>query len=119
MDSQSLGALLLVGHPELRATLHLSVHQSFSQRISTRFHLGPLDLAASLAYIQHQLASAGYKGSTLFSDDALQHIFHFTKGIPRQINLVCHLALMAGMMDNLSILDVATIRRVIADLESN
>ena len=119
MDSQSLGALLLVGHPELRNTLHLSVHQSFAQRISTRFHLGPLDLTASLAYIQHHLSISGYKGPALFSDDALHHIFHFTKGIPRQINLVCHLALMAGMIDNLSILDIATIRKVIADLESN
>jgi len=119
MDSQSLGALLLVGHPELRNTLRLSIHQSFAQRISTRFHLGPLDLTASLAYIQHQLAISGYKGLQLFTDDALHHIFHFTKGVPRQINLVCHLALMAGMMDGQSVLDIATIRKVIADLEAN
>lgn len=119
MDSQSLGALLLVGHPELRNTLRLSIHQSFAQRISTRFHLGPLDLTASLAYIQHQLAISGYKGSQLFTDDALHHIFHFTKGIPRQMNLVCHLALMAGMIDGQSVLDIATIRKVIADLEAN
>ncbi len=119
MDSQSLGALLLVGHPELRSTLHLSIHQSFTQRISTRFHLGPLDLTTSLAYIQHQFAISGYKGPPLFTDDALHHIFHFTKGVPRQMNLVCHLALLAGMADGLSTLDVATIRRVIADLEVN
>jgi type II secretory pathway predicted ATPase ExeA len=119
MDSQSLGALLLVGHPELRNTLHLSVHQSFAQRISTRFHLGPLDLTASLAYIQHQLAISGYKGAQLFTDDALHHIFHFTKGVPRQMNLVCHLALMAGMIDGHTVIDIATIRKVLADLEAN
>ncbi len=119
MDSQSLGALLLVGHPELRHTLHLSIHQSFAQRISTRYHLGPLDLQATLAYIQHQFAISGYKGSALFTDDALHHIFNYTKGIPRQINLVCHLALMAGMMDSHSILELSTIRKVIADLETN
>ena len=119
MDSQSLGALLLVGHPELRNTLRLSVHQSFAQRISTRFHLAPLDLTTCLAYIQHQLATCGYKGPQLFSDEALHHVFHFTKGVPRQINLICHLALLAGMADGLSILDIATIRKVIADLEAN
>ena len=119
MDSQSLGALLLVGHPELRNTLHLSIHQSFAQRISTRYHLGPLDLQSTLAYIQHQFAISGYKGPALFTDDAQHHIFSYTKGVPRQINLVCHLALMSGMIDNHSTLELSTIQTVIADLELN
>ena len=119
MDSQSLGALLLVGHPELRNTLHLSIHQSFAQRISTRYHLGPLDLQSTLAYIQHQFAISGYKGPALFTDDAQHHIFSYTKGVPRQINLVCHLALMSGMIDNHSTLELSTIQKVIADLELN
>jgi type II secretory pathway predicted ATPase ExeA len=119
MDSQSLGALLLVGHPELRNTLRLSIHQSFAQRISTRYHLSPLDLQATLAYIQHQFTIAGYKGPDIFTDDAKHHIFSFTKGIPRQINLVCHFALLSGMIDKHSIIELSTIRKVIADLEAN
>lgn len=119
MDSRSLGALLLVGHPDLRTTLRLSIHQSFSQRLSTRYHLAPLDLANTLAYIRHHLLVAGYKGSALFSDDAMQRIFDYTKGIPRQINRVCSMALMAGCIDQKSILDESTLRKVIADIEQN
>ena len=119
MDSQSLGALLLVGHPELRNTLRLSIHQSFAQRITTRYHLSPFDLQATLAYIQRQFTIAGYKGVDIFTDDAKRHIFSFTKGIPRQINLVCHLALLSGMMDKHSVIELSAVRKVIADLEAN
>src|SRR5437870_5725173 len=31
MDSQSLATVILVGHPDLRRTLHLAVHEAFSQ----------------------------------------------------------------------------------------
>ena len=55
MDSQSLGALLLVGQPELRRTLRLATHEAFFQRLTTSFHLPPLDLAQSLAYIRHHI----------------------------------------------------------------
>jgi general secretion pathway protein A len=119
MDSRSLGALLLVGHPEMRATLRLSIHQSFSQRLSTRYHLGPLDLASTLGYIRHHLLISGYKGQTLFTDEAMQRIFEYTKGIPRQINRVCTLALMSGLIDQKSTLDESTLRKVIADIEQN
>lgn len=119
MDSQSLAALLLVGHPGLRSTLRLSIHQSFAQRLTTHYHLPPLDLSDSLAYILHHLRIADYKGPTLFTDDALQRIFDYTKGIPRQINRVCTLALMAGFIDKKSTLDESTIRKVIADIELN
>ena len=119
MDSRSLGALLLIGHPELRSTLRLSIHQSFSQRLTARYHLGPLDLQGTLSYIKHHLSIAGYKGATLFTDDAMQRIFDYTKGIPRQINQVCTLALMAGLIDHKSALDESTLRMVIADIEHN
>lgn len=44
MDSQSLATVVLVGHPDLRRTLHLAIHEAFSQRLAVRYHLGPLDL---------------------------------------------------------------------------
>jgi type II secretory pathway predicted ATPase ExeA len=38
MDSQSLGALLLLGHPELRRTMRLAFHEAFFQRLTTTYH---------------------------------------------------------------------------------
>jgi general secretion pathway protein A len=117
MDSQSLATLVLVGHPDLRRTLHLSVHEAFTQRLAVRYHLGPLDLQETLGYIKHQVRIAGYTGGTLFTDDAIQRIFEYTKGIPRRINQVCTTALMAGLIDQKSVLDESTLRKAIADLD--
>ena len=117
MDSQSLATLVLVGHPDLRRTLHLSVHEAFTQRLAVRYHLGPLDLQETLGYIKHQVRIAGYTAGTLFTDEAIQRIFEYTKGIPRRINQVCTTALMAGLIDQKSVLDESTLRKAIADLD--
>ncbi len=119
MDSQALGSLILIGHPELATTLRLSTNQAFNQRLALRYHLAPLDLQLTLAYVQHHLTVAGHKGGPLFTDDALTRIFDYTKGVPRQINRVCVTALMAGMIDKKSILDEGTVRKAIADLEQH
>jgi type II secretory pathway predicted ATPase ExeA len=117
MDSQSLATLVLVGHPDLRRTLHLSVHEAFTQRLAVRHHLGPLDLQETIGYIKHQVRIAGYTAGTLFTDDAIQRIFEYTKGIPRRINQVCTTALMAGLIDQKSVLDETTLRKAIAELD--
>jgi len=117
MDSQTLATLLLVGHPELRRTLQLTVHEAFNQRLSVRYHLGPLDLAETIAYIRHHIRVAGYLSGPLFTDDALGRIFEYTKGLPRRINQVCTTALMAGVIDQKSVLDESTVRKAIADLD--
>jgi type II secretory pathway predicted ATPase ExeA len=65
MDSQSLATLALVGHPDLRRTLHLSVHEAFTQRLAVRYHLGPLDLQEPIGYIKHQVRIAGYTAGPL------------------------------------------------------
>jgi general secretion pathway protein A len=128
MDSQSLATVILVGHPDLRRTLHLAVHEAFSQRLTVRYHLGPLDLAETIGYVRHHVRAAGYTASPLlFTDDALQRIFDFTKGMPRRINQVCTTALtrtcsavgagVAGLIDQKQILDESTIRKAIAELD--
>jgi general secretion pathway protein A len=117
MDSQSLATLVLVGHPDLRRTLHLSVHEAFNQRLAVRYHLDSLDLEETIGYIKHQVRIAGYTAGALFTDDAIQRIFEYTKGIPRRINQVCTTALMAGLIDQKSVLDESTLRKAIADLD--
>jgi general secretion pathway protein A len=57
---------------------------------------------------------AGHHGIPLFTDDAMARIFDYTKGVPRQINLVCTMALLAGMIDKKEVIDEATIRKVVA-----
>lgn len=118
MDSQAAAALILVGHSELRRTLRLSIHEALWQRTSVRYHLRGLDLTETGAYIRHQVEVAGYRGTALFSDGFVAKAFDYTKGIPRQINLVCTHALMAGCAQQKQVLDEAIFRQVINDLET-
>ena len=118
MDSQSAAALVLVGHSELRRTLRLSIHEALWQRTTVRYHLRALDLTETGAYIRHQVEIAGYRGAALFSDGFVGKAFDYTKGIPRQINLVCTHALMAGCAQQKQVLDETIFRQVINDLET-
>jgi hypothetical protein len=61
-------------------------------------------------FITHSLGSR-------ITTDALQRIFEYTKGIPRRINQVCTTALMAGLIDQKSVIDDSTIRKAIADID--
>ncbi|MDO8691247.1 MAG: AAA family ATPase [Dehalococcoidia bacterium] len=118
MDSQAAAALVLVGHSELRRTLRLSIHEALWQRTSVRFHLRALDLTETGSYIRHQVEVAGYRGTALFSDGFVAKAYDYTKGIPRQINLVCTHALMAGCAQQQQVLDEMVLRQVINDLET-
>jgi general secretion pathway protein A len=73
--------------------------------------LKPLDLTETGAYIRHQLAVNNYHGTGLFSDGFVAKAFDYTKGIPRQINLVCTHALMAGYADQKQVLDETVLRQ--------
>ena len=117
MDSQSLATLLLVGHPSLRTTLRLAIHEAFYQRLSVRYHLPPLDLQETIGYVRHHVKIAGFIAGTLFTDDAITRVFDYTKGFPRRINQVCTTALMAGAIDQKAVIDEASVRKAIADLE--
>lgn len=117
MDSHSLASLLLVGQPALRDTLRLAGNQAFSQRLTIRYHFQPLALQNAIAYIKHPIQIAGFQGGQLFSHDALGRLFDDTKGVPRQINRLCTTALLAGMLDQKSIIDESTIRKAIADTD--
>lgn len=119
MDSSSLATLLLVGHPDLRRTLRLAVHEPLAQRLAVRYHLGPLDLSETLAYVRHQVRVAGFTAGPLFTDDAVARLFDYTKGLPRRINQVCTTALMAGLIEKKTLLDETTIRKAIAEIDQD
>jgi general secretion pathway protein A len=118
MDSRLGAGLVLVGHTELRRTLRLSIHEALWQRTSVRCHLTGLDLVETGAYIRHQLEMAGYRGVSLFSDGFLAKAYDYTKGIPRQVNLVCTHALMVGCAERKNVLDEMVLRKVVNDLET-
>lgn len=95
-ETTKLIHIVLFGQPELdRLLSHESLRQLL-QRISFSFNLPPLDREGTTQYINHRLTTAGYNGSPLFDERALDCIYRVSKGVPRLVNILCHKALMCA-----------------------
>ncbi|KAA3652226.1 MAG: hypothetical protein DWP95_00165 [Proteobacteria bacterium] len=101
--------IILIGQPELKTTMARKDLRQLAQRITTRFHLLPLNRTETMAYIRHRMAvsSAAPQQTTtaepqilskqgVFSWPALQAVYRYSKGIPRLINILCDRALLVA-----------------------
>ncbi|MCB2016357.1 MAG: AAA family ATPase [Hydrogenophaga sp.] len=86
--------IVLIGQPELRNLLARPGLEQLEQRVVARFHLGPLNLAETVQYIEHRMRVAGLTGPTPFSPRAMRRIHRLSGGVPRKINLLCGRALL-------------------------
>ncbi len=87
--------IILVGQPELKELLQRQDLRQLNQRITARYHLLPLSLNETRAYIRHRL-SISHGDVYLFKESAIKRIFQLTKGIPRLINLLCDRSLLGA-----------------------
>lgn len=96
--TEKLIQIILVGHPELRHKLNLLELAKLKQRIDVMYNLLPLNHDETAGYIGKRLATAGAV-QPLFTTDAIEAVYRCSGGIPRVINIVCDLALLAGFGD--------------------
>jgi general secretion pathway protein A len=106
--TQKLLHIILVGQPELKTLLAKPELRQLAQRITARFHLTPLTLSETQAYIRHRLKVAGLpEGRSPFSYAIIKRIHAFTGGIPRLINVICERCLIGAYGSNLQRIDNA------------
>jgi type II secretory pathway predicted ATPase ExeA len=115
MDSRSPFAGILLGQPSLARQLRLGVFAALDQRIAVRYHIGPMDLGDSTAYLRHHLALAG-RSDQLFADDAIVRLHRQANGIPRALNNAAVAALIAAASDGKEIVDDACAKKAVAEL---
>jgi general secretion pathway protein A len=97
--TEKLLRIVLVGQPQLRKLLLDPNLAQLNQRITLRWHLGPLSSSETTAYVAHRLAVASHgQARTLFSQPALRLLHSVTGGVPRLINMVAHRALLAAFV---------------------
>lgn len=96
-EREKLLQIVLVGQPELRNTLARPELAQLDQRVTLRWHLGPLNEEETAAYVRHRIrvASAG-REPVHFSASALSTVYRIANGIPRVVNVLCHRALLIG-----------------------
>ncbi len=91
--------IILVGQPELKELLKRQDLRQLNQRITARYHLLPLSLNETRAYIRHRLIVCnGYP--EIFKDNAIRKIYKLSSGIPRVINILCDRALLGAYSTN-------------------
>ena len=116
-DQRKLLQIVLLGQPELREKLDATRLRQLRQRITVRYHLGPLTRAETERYIEHRLHVAGANGSPGFNRWALGAIYRYSRGIPRLVNAVCDKTLLCGYVTGDDLLTWGHVRRAIRELE--
>jgi len=115
-DTGSLLQTFLLGQPEFRATLHSPTMQQLRQRVIASYHLGPMDAQETRAYIEHRLATVGWKGDPSFDDAAHAAIFAYSGGIPRKTNTLMDRVLLMGYLEELHAFTGAHVDEVVRDI---
>lgn len=99
LEDHALLQSFLIGQPEFRDMMQGAGMQQLRQRVIASYHLGPLDVEETKAYIEHRLRHVGWRpDSPSFSANAFEAIFRATGGIPRRINTLCDRLLLAGFL---------------------
>jgi general secretion pathway protein A len=113
-DKDQLLQIILVGQPELRELLMSPSLVQFLQRVSSEYHLKPLDPGEVYEYIKTRVAQAG--GSPdLFSRQASRLVADASKGTPRIINMLCDTALVYAFSAHSAYVSSSIMARVIED----
>jgi general secretion pathway protein A len=89
--------------------------RNFMDRINLKYIINPLDESETRALINFRLKQAGYNGEeSLFTDNAIRHIYEHTQGYPRKISMLCHDALETLIMRNRNIVDEGIVEEIMA-----
>lgn len=116
-DQRKLLQIVLLGQNELRDKLDQRKLRQLRQRITVRYHLGPLGLRETGDYVRHRLHVAGADDPHLFSALAIGRLHLYARGVPRLINAACDKALLCGWVQNKKKLGVFQIEKAIRELE--
>lgn len=90
--------IILAGQPELDEKLDSVGLRQLKQRIALRTQLGALSAKQTQEYIEQRLRIAGADSSQppIFSPQAIDQIYSYSRGFPRLINTICENALISA-----------------------
>lgn len=111
-NDRFLLTLILLGQPELKKIIR-AIPQ-FEQRIAIKYHLNPFDFSETVNYIMFRLKKAGgTKG--IFTREAVENIFEYSGGVPRNINNICDLGLLVAAGRKAPVVDSKIVSELIEE----
>lgn len=117
IEGKPLFQAFLLGQDEFRILLQAEHLSQVRQRVIATYHLRPLDLEETQAYIVHRLKLAGWKNDPEFTDKAFAEIHEFTGGTPRIINTLCDRLLLFGYLEELHTIDDKVVQTVVEEVK--
>lgn len=117
MSGKPLFQTFLVGQQQLGDRLFLPEMEQLRQRIVATYQLKSLNEEETKNYILFRLEKAGWDQSPQFEDEVFSEICRYTQGIPRRINTLCDRVLLFGYLDELKVINLNAVQKVITDIE--
>ena len=117
-NQQKLLQIVLIGQAEFEQKLDLAELRQLKQRIALWCRLGPLNQGETAQYVDRRLtlAGAGARVQSIFPDDALLAVHHYSRGIPRLINILCDNALIAAYAQQAAKVTSEMVHQIATDL---
>src|SRR5262249_22054159 len=86
--TEKLLRIILVVHPQPTPLLLHPELVQLNQRITLRWHIGPLDAAETADYVRHRLSVASHgKARAVVTRRALRFVHRVSGGVPRLVNM--------------------------------
>jgi len=114
-ENEKLIQIVLLGQPELKKKLSLARLEQLRQRIAVYFQLTPLNKEDMINYIAHRLKIASGKDKQIFTPEAIDLIYKFSKGVPRLTNQICDSALLTGYINEIQEIGEDILHEVIGE----
>lgn len=115
-EQRKLLQVVLFGQPELDRRLASYQFRQLRQRISFSYQLSVLNRQQVQCYVQARLQVAGVT-QPLFLPWAQWLLWHYSRGIPRLVNILAHKALMLGYGKGLATIGVRQVWLAVQDTE--
>jgi MSHA biogenesis protein MshM len=118
-DRHKLVNIMLFGQPELDTLLQDKRLRQVRDRVIHRFELPPLPKDEAVAYIDHRLRIAGWRGGRLFSNGALDQLLKASQGRARRINLLADKSLLAAYAEGARQVEKRHVKTACAELHAD
>ncbi|HLJ22602.1 MAG TPA: AAA family ATPase [Candidatus Acidoferrales bacterium] len=110
--------IILAGQPLLAAKLAQPRLSQLRQRISVLTQLEAFTVEETRQYIEHRLNVAGlFGGQTIFEPAAIKLIARQSRGIPRNINNICHNSMLIAYSRDRRAVNAEIVQEAVAGLD--
>ncbi len=116
---RKLVQIVLFGQPELNTLLEAPHLRQVRDRVVYRLNLQNLSKEDAIAYLEHRLRVAGWRGGRMFSWSAQRCLLNDAKGRARRINLLADKALLAAYADQTRQVKLKHVQLAIRDIGPN